>query len=166
MLAADPEAGQHQRFDLAPLRLRAGLSRAPFKCAHDAPFDHGFQSVHAKWGLGPHQADSLVPIGARGADELVVSRAKPLPIEVVGGSDPVKDHPAGRRPAVRGHRKNLVDTAAELCAGDHVGKHAAERLVELESCTRQPLTGGHRNRQRVNGELSGRRCDQADLHGR
>ncbi len=166
VLAPDPEAGQDELFDLPPLRLRAGLPRAPFEGAHDAAFDDGLQRVHAQWRLRAHQADPLVSVRARSADELVVGRPQPLAVKVLGGPDSIEDHAPGRRPAVRRHGKNLVDAAAKLCAGDHVGQHSAERFVQVESAARQALTGGDRNRQRVDRELRGRRRDQADLHGR
>ncbi len=77
-------------FDLAPLRLRAGLPRAPLEGAHDTALDDRLQRVHAQRGLGSHQPDPLVPVRARGADQLVMGRTEPLPVHVLGRARPIK----------------------------------------------------------------------------
>ena len=131
-LASDPEAGQHELFDLTSFRLRPRLSRAPFELAHHAAFDHGFQGVHAQGRLGTDQPDALVAVRSRGADQLMVGRPQPLAVQVVNGSDSVQDHATGSRLAVRGNRQHLVDAASELRARDHLGQHSAQCLIELE----------------------------------
>jgi len=97
MLAAEAEAGQHELFDLAALRLRPSLSRAPLEGAHDAALDHRLQRIHAQGRFRTHEADALVAVCARGADQLVMGRPHSLPVEVSHRSDPVQDHAAGSR---------------------------------------------------------------------
>src|SRR5207253_2745979 len=47
-LAPVPKAGQPHLIDLAPLRRRAGLPRAPLERAHHAALDHRLEAVHTE----------------------------------------------------------------------------------------------------------------------
>src|ERR1700680_1560017 len=90
--------------------------------------------------------------------------AQPLAVQVLGSANPVEDHAARPGLALCWYGKHLVNATSELGACDHVGQHAAECLVEVQSAAREPLAGGDGNRQRVDVEIGGRRRNEAYSH--
>jgi len=91
--------------------------------------------------------------------------AHALPVEVVDGAKAVEDHAARPDLALSGDGQHLVDAAAELGVDHHLREHAAHRSIELGGRIGELLSGGDRDRERVDVQLGGARRDQADLHG-
>ena len=164
-LAPDAETGEDQLVDLAALGRWPGLAGAPLEGAHDGALDDSFERVHAE-RLDPHDGEPLVAPGARGADELVVGRAKALPVQVVERAEPVQDHATRGHLALRRDGQDLVDASAELGVGHHLPQDAAHGAVEVLGPGAQRLPGRDRDRERVDVQLGGGRRDQGYLHGR